>query len=253
MALAAATSTPARVTSSANAAGPNMPAESAHAAAAIGSTDPIRPVFVKTLAVRAGRTHAPAPASLAPVHTAFQEEEPAAEGVSSAPAERKAQNEPGAEGAIVAVVESPKPAVIAAVTPAPLSTPAPAPAETTAAARGAKTAKATEKASEKPTEKAIEKAAEKAIAKATAKPQVRSGWVIQVGAFQAEAEAKQRLSKVQSKASKILDGADPFTETVDKGGTTYYRARFAGLDKEKAEAACKYLKRNDVECVPTKY
>ena len=34
-----------------------------------------------------------------------------------------------------------------------------------------------------------------------------------------------------------------------KGGTTYYRARFAGFDQDKAEAACKYLKRNDVECI----
>ena len=83
-------------------------------------------------------------------------------------------------------------------------------------------------------------------------PQVRSGWMIQVGAYPAEEEAKQRLSAVRSKASKILNGADPFTETVDKGGTTYYRARFAGLDKDKAEAACKYLKRNDVECVTIK-
>ena len=73
--------------------------------------------------------------------------------------------------------------------------------------------------------------------------------MIQVGAFAAEQEARQRLSAVQIKASKILDGADPFTETVDKGGTTLYRARFAGLDKDKAEAACKYLKRNDVDCV----
>jgi D-alanyl-D-alanine carboxypeptidase len=85
-----------------------------------------------------------------------------------------------------------------------------------------------------------------------AKPSVRSGWMIQVGAYQAEQEAKQRLSAVQSKAAKVLTGADPFTETVDKGGTTYYRARFAGLDKDKAEAACKYLKRNDVECVAIK-
>jgi D-alanyl-D-alanine carboxypeptidase len=83
-------------------------------------------------------------------------------------------------------------------------------------------------------------------------PQVRSGWMIQVGAYQAEQEAKQRLTAVQSKAAKVLSGADPFTETVDKGGTTYYRARFAGLDKDKAEAACKYLKRNDVECVAIK-
>src|SRR5439155_11185776 len=86
----------------------------------------------------------------------------------------------------------------------------------------------------------------------TAKAAVRSGWMIQVGAYQAEQEAKQRLTAVQSKAPKVLTGADPFTETVDKGGTTYYRARFAGLDKDKAEAACKYLKRNDVECVTIK-
>jgi D-alanyl-D-alanine carboxypeptidase len=87
---------------------------------------------------------------------------------------------------------------------------------------------------------------------APAKQQVRSGWMIQVGAYQAEQEAKQRLSAVQSKASKVLTGADPFTESVDKGGTTFYRARFAGLDRDQAEAACKYLKRDGVDCVPIK-
>src|SRR5262249_27261039 len=44
-------------------------------------------------------------------------------------------------------------------------------------------------------------------------------------------------------------GAEAFAYSIEKGGMTYYRARFAGLDKERAEAACKYLKRNDVECV----
>ena len=85
-----------------------------------------------------------------------------------------------------------------------------------------------------------------------AKPQHRSGWMIQVGAYPAEQAAKQRLTAVQSKASKMLTGAEAFTETVEKGGTTFYRARFAGLDKDKAEAACKYLKKNDVECVTIK-
>jgi D-alanyl-D-alanine carboxypeptidase len=85
-----------------------------------------------------------------------------------------------------------------------------------------------------------------------AKPQHRSGWIIQVGAYPAERAAKERLSSVQSKASKMLTGAEAFTETIEKGGTTYYRARFAGLDKDKAEAACKYLKKNDVECVTIK-
>ncbi len=50
----------------------------------------------------------------------------------------------------------------------------------------------------------------------------------------------------------MLTGADAFTESVERSGTTYYRARFAGFDKDKAEAACKYLKRNDVDCVAIK-
>jgi D-alanyl-D-alanine carboxypeptidase len=94
--------------------------------------------------------------------------------------------------------------------------------------------------------------AKPAAAAPTANPQHRPGWMIQVGAYPGEQAAKQRLSTVQSKASKMLGGAEAFTETVDKGGTTYYRARFAGLDKDKAEAACKYLKKNDVECVTIK-
>jgi D-alanyl-D-alanine carboxypeptidase len=89
-------------------------------------------------------------------------------------------------------------------------------------------------------------------AAAAAKPPHHPGWIIQVGAFPAEQAAKQRLSNVQNKASKMLTGAEAFTETVDKGGTTFYRARFAGLDKDAAEAACKYLKKNDVECVTIK-
>jgi D-alanyl-D-alanine carboxypeptidase len=73
--------------------------------------------------------------------------------------------------------------------------------------------------------------------------------MIQVGAYPAETEAKQQLSAVKSKAAKLLASADAFTETVHKGTATLFRARFAGLDKDGAEAACKYLKRNDVDCV----
>jgi D-alanyl-D-alanine carboxypeptidase len=164
---------------------------------------------------------------------AFQEEESAAEALPPPPAETKPENAPVRESAQVAVTETPKPAESRTVTLAVAPAAAPPPPPKPAPVRAAKI--------DKPTERPA------------AKPQARSGWVIQVGAFQAEEEAKQRLSKVRSKASKMLDGADPFTETIDKGGTTYYRARFAGLDKEKAEAACKYLKRNDVECVTTKY
>jgi D-alanyl-D-alanine carboxypeptidase len=84
------------------------------------------------------------------------------------------------------------------------------------------------------------------------RPQARSGWVIQVGAFPAESEAQQRLTLVKSKAAKLLSKAEPFTEPVQKGDTTLYRARFSGFDKDKAEAACRYLKRNAVDCLAIK-
>jgi D-alanyl-D-alanine carboxypeptidase len=82
-----------------------------------------------------------------------------------------------------------------------------------------------------------------------ARPQTRSGWIIQVGAFPAESEAQQQLASVKSKASRLLASASPFTEQVQRGETTLYRARFAGLDRDQAEAACKFLRRNDVDCL----
>jgi len=227
--VASAISVPARLTQSAvpTELGTDLATTSAVAqpSIAIGSTDPIRPVLVKTLTVRAGTQTA----SLAPLHV-------------SPP--------PSAEP--VEAPQPPSPPPAAATTAAPSAVPA-APALRTPAAPPARAA-AMEPApaitaNEAPAQSPSVQAASAAPA---TKPQLRGGWIIQVGAYQAEQEARQRLSAVQSKASKMLTGADPFTETFDKGGTTYYRARFAGLDKDKAEAACKYLKRNDVECVTIK-
>ena len=50
----------------------------------------------------------------------------------------------------------------------------------------------------------------------------------------------------------MLGTADPFTERVQKGDKSLYRARFAGFDKTTADAACKQLKRNDFECMTVK-
>ena len=47
----------------------------------------------------------------------------------------------------------------------------------------------------------------------------------------------------------MLGHADPYTETVTKGDKTLYRARFAGFDREGAEAACKFLKKNEFQCM----
>ena len=50
----------------------------------------------------------------------------------------------------------------------------------------------------------------------------------------------------------MLNKADPYTERTIKGEKTYYRARFAGFDRDQAEAACKQLKRSDIVCMALK-
>jgi D-alanyl-D-alanine carboxypeptidase len=75
------------------------------------------------------------------------------------------------------------------------------------------------------------------------------GWMIQVGAFPDENEAKQRLAAAQGKAKELLGQADPFTERVAKGDKPLYRARFAGLGKDQAQNACKHLKRSEIPCM----
>ena len=85
------------------------------------------------------------------------------------------------------------------------------------------------------------------------KVKLRSGsWMIQVGAFDDEKEAKLRLAAAQEKAKAALGQADPFTERVTKGDKSLYRARFAGLDKAQAENACKHLKHSEIPCVLVK-
>jgi D-alanyl-D-alanine carboxypeptidase len=91
-------------------------------------------------------------------------------------------------------------------------------------------------------------------AKAESPPQARArgGWLIQIGAFEGEDEAKQHLSAAQLKATTALAAADPYTERVQKGDKALYRARFAGFDRNSAEAACRQLKRNDFQCMALK-
>ncbi len=83
-----------------------------------------------------------------------------------------------------------------------------------------------------------------------AKP--HGGYMIQVGAFDVERDAKERLSLCRSKAQSQLDHASPFTEPVAKGSKTLYRARFAGLDRSQAASACKHLKRSEIPCMVLK-
>ncbi|MEH2518296.1 D-alanyl-D-alanine carboxypeptidase [Bradyrhizobium sp. AZCC 1610] len=79
---------------------------------------------------------------------------------------------------------------------------------------------------------------------------VRTGWIVQVGALESESEAKQRIDLARTKASALLSKADPFTEpVVARDNRTLFRARFAGLDRDQAEAVCRTLKRADISCM----
>ncbi len=82
---------------------------------------------------------------------------------------------------------------------------------------------------------------------------IRTGWIIQVGALDSESEAHERLEAARSHARGLLSKADPFTEpVVSKGDKKLYRARFAGLDRDQAEAVCRTLKRSDMSCITIK-
>lgn len=79
---------------------------------------------------------------------------------------------------------------------------------------------------------------------------IHSGWIVQVGALESESQARQRLEAARDHAKGMLGKADPFTETVvTRGDKKLYRARFAGLERDQAEAVCKRLKRSDISCI----
>ena len=205
-----------------------------------GSTDPMKPVKVKTVQVKAGTVKlataapqpvAPAPAP-APAPAAFAQR---VEAVAPSPPLVRAEAprpelpvQPAGHGTgngILGVLpaSSLPPASSQAMAYAPSPPPAPAP---------------TQLASASPTPEPI------------SKPTVtRSGWIIQVGALDTEAEAQKRIEAARSSAQGLLSKADPFTETVAKGDKKLIRARFAGLDRDQAEAVCKKLKRADISCM----
>jgi D-alanyl-D-alanine carboxypeptidase len=196
-----------------------------------GSAEPIRPVAVRTVAVKP----------------------PSKKGPKAPPAAQ--QHEPEAP-ATTARAETPAPAPARAgflgVLPArtaSVSEPPPAPARAEPVRDVAPQRETPPQQRETPPQR---EAALQREAAPSSRPQTRSGWVIQVGAYPAESEAHQRLALVKNKASRLLASASPFTESVQRGETTLYRARFAGLEREQAEAACKFLKRNDVDCLAIK-
>lgn len=80
----------------------------------------------------------------------------------------------------------------------------------------------------------------------------RPGWMIQIGATEDADKANQLLSRARGLLQGFPASAKAFTEKVQKGNGTLYRARFAGLEEQSAESACKALKRSGFACFTTK-
>jgi D-alanyl-D-alanine carboxypeptidase len=79
---------------------------------------------------------------------------------------------------------------------------------------------------------------------------IAGGWKIQIAATPTQAAALDMLARAQAKAPIVLGDVAPHTETVVKGETTLYRARFVGFaDKKSANAACAYLTKREFACL----
>jgi D-alanyl-D-alanine carboxypeptidase len=76
------------------------------------------------------------------------------------------------------------------------------------------------------------------------------GWRIQIAASPSQSSAEDILDRALAKGSKVLAKASPYTEPVQSGSTTLYRARFAGFaNKEAARSACVYLAKQKFDCM----
>lgn len=191
-------------------------------AAVVGSKDPIRPIVVKTVTYRAVTVRAPSMKPM-PVLVPVTAAQPSAP---QPPAQAPAPSLP---------IQTP-PTIVASAGPLPSVAPPPASAQDEQP-----------EAAKSPTYELAS-----ASSSPVAPPHAHRGWVIQIGAYGGEDEARQHLNEAQQKLHSMLATADPFTERVQKGDTTFYRARFAGFDKSTAEAACRQLKRDDFACMALK-
>ena len=215
-----------------------------------GSAEPMKPVKVKTVQVKAGpmklASAGPSQPVAPPITNAILTRPEVAE-TSSAVVAKAAETKAEAAKEAPRAAMPPQPADhgtgngVLGVLPASSLTPAPSQASSHAQAM----------AYADPAPRAQPQALQQNDAVKPAAPAVvRTGWIVQVGALESESEAKQRIDLARTKASALLSKADPFTETiVSKDNRTLFRARFAGLDRDAAEAVCRTLKRADISCM----
>ncbi len=82
-----------------------------------------------------------------------------------------------------------------------------------------------------------------------ATPRLPDGWQIQIAAVPSRSDALTLMKRARDDGGRHLASATPYTEAIEKGGVTLYRARFAGFsNKNAARSACRSLKRKSYGC-----
>jgi len=208
-----------------------------------GSSEPMKPVRVKTVQIKAG------PVKLAAVGPA-QSPTPLTNAMAARPEVAETSN------AVVARAETVKSETAKAETAGPDLPPQPANHGTGNGILGVLPASSLASSSPSQAMAYVDPSPRNqpqlpALQNGAARPEaVHSGWIIQVGALETESEARQRIEAARTQAHGLLNKADPFTEpVVAKGDKKLFRARFSGLDRDQAEAVCKALKRSDMSCI----
>lgn len=241
--------------------------------AAAGSTAPIKPVLVRTISYRTVPVQT---ASLAPMPMLVPVAQPAKPNTRPQVAAVAAESQqtvvasaapaidvkaPSSETPPPAAPQPAKPVAVAAAAPvAPISAapaparPAPAPIVAAPAPKAPAPVIVAAINAAPPGAARAEMAEAERIEAAipSASVHAHGGWLIQIGAFDDETDAKQHLSAAQIKVHGALARKDPFTERIQKGDKALYRARFAGFDEATAKTACKELKRSDFQCITLK-
>ncbi len=90
----------------------------------------------------------------------------------------------------------------------------------------------------------------KVEAEETAAPE-RGAWLVQVGAFKSEADARDRLKQVVNLFGRPFRGRETAVEKTESGGG-HFRARFAGFTQADAKAACRALEAKRQPCMTVK-
>jgi D-alanyl-D-alanine carboxypeptidase len=203
------------------------------------SAEPIQPIQVKTISVKPRAVQASA---LAPLVSRTPQAVAAPQWTGTAPVSAEPVAAISAQPAAAPAYTTPDRVQTVAALPPP-------PPGSRPGVLGTLTVHAPPPGSSEPRTVMAEEAGEPAQAAAAKPVAAHGGYMIQLGAFPDEAQAKQRLKAAQNMAQNLLGNADAFTERVVKGSHEFYRARFAGLDKDAAEAACHYFHKNDIACM----